>query len=130
MLMLISSSLFAQDQKYHLLVGTYTSPGKSEGIYVYEFNSENGELTYKSKLALESPSYFAVSSDRKFVYTVGESKESNISALAFDSKKGELSLINSMPSGSAGPTHISVDANRKYVFAANCPRLEVSYERF
>jgi len=119
MLMFISSTLFAQAPKYHLLVGTYTSPGKSEGIYIYEFNSENGDLTYKSKLALESPSYFAVSPDRKFVYTVGESKESKISALAFDSMKGELKFINSRPSGSAGPTHISVDADRKYVFAAN-----------
>ena len=44
-----------------MLVGTYTSPGKSEGIYVYEFDSKNGAITYKSKVVLESPSYFAVS---------------------------------------------------------------------
>ena len=118
-LMFVSSTLFAQAQKFHLLVGTYTSPGKSEGIYVYEFNSENGEITYKSKLALESPSYFAVSPDRKFVYTVSESKESKINALSFDTKSGQLKFINSRPSGSAGPTHISVDAQRNYVFAAN-----------
>lgn len=118
-LMLINLTSFAQGQKYHLLVGTYTSPGKSEGIYVYEFNTENGEIAYKSKLALESPSYFAVSADRKFVYSVSESKESKISALAFDSKTGELRLINSQPSGSAGPTHISIDAQSKYVFASN-----------
>lgn len=118
-LMFISSTLFAQAERYHLLVGTYTSPGKSEGIYVYEFNTENGEITYKSKVILESPSYFAVSPDRKFVYSVSESKESKINALSFDAKSGELKLINSRPSGSAGPTHISVDAQRKYVFAAN-----------
>lgn len=119
MLIFIMPTLFAQTQKYHLLVGTYTSPGKSEGIYVYEFNTENGDMRYKSKVILESPSYFAVSTDRKFVYSVGESKESKISALSFEAKTGELKLINSRPSGSAGPTHISVDAQRKYVFAAN-----------
>ena len=54
-LMLITSTLFAQAGRYHLLVGTYTSPGKSEGIYVYEFNTENGEMTYKSKVILEIP---------------------------------------------------------------------------
>jgi 6-phosphogluconolactonase len=118
-LMLITSTLFAQAGRYHLLVGTYTAPGKSEGIYVYEFNTENGEMSYKSKVILESPSYFAVSPDRKFVYSVSESKESKINALSFDAKSGELKLINSRPSGSAGPTHISVDALRKYVFAAN-----------
>ena len=118
-LIFITPTLFAQSQKYHLLVGTYTSPGKSEGIYVYEFNTENGDMKYKSKVILESPSYFAVSPDRKFVYSVSESKESKINALSFDAKSGELKLINSRPSGSAGPTHISVDAKRKYVFAAN-----------
>jgi 6-phosphogluconolactonase len=118
-LMLITSISFAQAQKYHLLVGTYTSPGKSEGIYVYEFNAANGEIRYKSKAALESPSYFALSPDRKFMYSVSESKESKISALAFNPKTGDLKLINSQPSGSAGPTHISIDAQRKYVFASN-----------
>ncbi|NQV75520.1 MAG: lactonase family protein [Bacteroidetes bacterium] len=116
---LLSLSVFAQSEKYHMLVGTYTSPGKSEGIYVYEFDSQNGAITYKSKIVLESPAYFAVSPDRKFVYSVTESKESKISALAFDPKTGDLKLLNSQPSGGNGPTYISVDANRNYVFAAN-----------
>ncbi len=29
----------------YLLVGTYTSYSKSEGIYVYRYNSETGSLT-------------------------------------------------------------------------------------
>lgn len=118
-LLLISSTLFAQETKYHLLVGTYTAPGKSEGIYVYEFNTENGDLKYKSKVALESPSYFAISTDHKFVYAVGEGKGSKISALSFDAKTGDLKVLNSQPSGSSGPTHISTDAKGKYVFVAN-----------
>ncbi|SDL63800.1 6-phosphogluconolactonase [Daejeonella rubra] len=118
-LLLVAPALFAQSEKYHMLVGTYTSPGKSEGIYVYEFDSQNGEISYKSKVILESPSYFAVSPDRKFVYSVTEGKESKINALAFDPQSGDLKLLNSQPSGSNGPTHISVDAKRKYVFASN-----------
>jgi 6-phosphogluconolactonase len=119
LLMLMASIVIAQAPKYHLLVGTYTSPGKSEGIYVFEFNSQNGDILYKSKLALESPSYFTLSKDNKFIYTVSESKESKINALTFDTKTAELKLLNSRLSGSAGPTHISVDSKRKYVFAAN-----------
>lgn len=118
-LVLLSSTLLAQSTKHHLLIGTYTSPGKSEGIYVYEFDSQNGAMTYKSKIIIESPSYFALTKDRKFVYTVAEGKESKISALAFDSKTGDLKFLNSQPSGSNGPTYISVDAKGKYVFAAN-----------
>ena len=36
--------LLAEDHKEHyLVVGTYTG-GKSEGIYVYKFNSEDGSF--------------------------------------------------------------------------------------
>ncbi|HEY1008870.1 MAG: lactonase family protein [Daejeonella sp.] len=115
----ISTSLFAQGTKYHLLIGTYTAPGKSEGIYVYEFDTKDASTTYKSKVAVGSPSYFAVTNDRKFVYAVSEDRNRNINAMSFNSKTGELKLLNSVPSGSGGPTYISVDANGKYVFVGN-----------
>ncbi|MEJ7778985.1 MAG: lactonase family protein [Daejeonella sp.] len=118
-LMLLTTTLFAQGTKYHLLIGTYTAPGKSEGIYVYDFDTQNANTTYKSKAVLGSPSYLAVSKDRKYVYAVGEDRTSNISALSFNALTGDLKLLNSVPSGSAGPTHISVDAKGKYVFAGN-----------
>ena len=117
--LLASLSLFAQNSKYHLLVGTYTSPDKSEGIYVYDFDTRDASTTFKSKVVLGSPSYFAVTKDRKFVYAVSEDRSKNINALSFDAKTGELKLLNSVPSGGAGPTHISVDAKGKYVFAGN-----------
>ena len=117
--LILSATLFAQGTKYHLLIGTYNSPGKSEGIYIYEFDSGNGSLTYKSKVIADNPSYFALSTDRKFLYSVSEGQSSKISSYSFEPKKGELKFINSQPSGSDGPTHISVDKNRKYVFAAN-----------
>src|SRR5690606_32280584 len=69
--------------------------------------------------ALGSPSYFAVTKDRKFVYAVSEDRSRNISALSFNSHTGDLTLLNSVPSGSGGPTYISVDAKGKYVFAGN-----------
>jgi 6-phosphogluconolactonase len=117
--LIVSTSLFAQGTKYHLLIGTYTSPDKSEGIYVYEFDTKDASTKYKSKVVLGSPSYFAVSNDRKFVYTVSEDRSKNINALSFDAKTGDLKLLNSVPSGSAGPTYISIDAKGKYVFAGN-----------
>jgi len=117
--LLLTTALFAQDTKYHLLIGTYTAPGKSEGIYVYDFDTENATTTYKSKVVIGSPSYFAVTKDRKYVYAVSEDRSNNISALSFDAKTGDLKLLNSVSSGSGGPTYISVDAKGKYVFAGN-----------
>ncbi len=116
---LLSASLWAQDTKYHLLIGTYTSPGKSEGVYVYDFDTRDASTNYKSKVVLGSPSYFAVTNDRKFVYTVGEDPNRYINALSFDTRTGELKLLNRVPSGSGGPTHISVDAKSRYVFVSN-----------
>ncbi|MES2873446.1 MAG: lactonase family protein [Bacteroidota bacterium] len=116
---LLTTSLFAQDTKYHLLIGTYTTPDKSEGIYVYDFDTRDASTNYKSKVVVSSPSYFAVTKDRKFVYAVSEDRSKNINALSFDAKTGELKRLNSVPSGGAGPTHISVDAKSKYVFAGN-----------
>src|SRR6478609_3201261 len=59
--------------EYNLLIGTYTQPGKSEGIYVYRFNSETGAFSYKSKaIGIENPSYLTVSNDHKHVYSVNE----------------------------------------------------------
>ncbi|HXH98859.1 MAG TPA: lactonase family protein [Sphingobacteriaceae bacterium] len=115
----LTSVLNAQDTKYHMLIGTYTSPGKSEGIYVYEFDTQTASIAYKNKTVISSPSYLAVTKDRKFVYAVSEASASKINAFAYNSKNGVLTFLNSQPSGSSGPTYISVDANGKYVFAAN-----------
>lgn len=117
--LLVSSSVLAQDAKYYLLIGTYTSPGKSEGIYVYDFDTRDASTNYKSKVVLGSPSYFAVTNDRKYVYAVSEDRSKNVNALSFDAKTGDLKLLNSVPSGSGGPTYISVDAKGKYVFVGN-----------
>jgi len=118
-LLILTSGSIAQTSKYNLLIGTYTSPGKSEGIYVYEFDSQSGEMTYKSKTIIESPSYFALTKGRKFLYAVSEGASNNISSFAFNSKTGALNFVNSQSSGSSGPTYISVDSKGKYVFAAN-----------
>lgn len=118
-LFIVSSSLFAQGTKYHVLVGTYTSPGKSEGIYTYEFDTQTAEMTLKSKTVVGSPSYLAVSKNRKFVYSVSEDRSSKINSFAYNAKTGILTPLNSQPSGSSGPTYISIDAKNKYVFAGN-----------
>ena len=117
--LIATSSLYAQGIKYHLLVGTYTSPGKSEGIYTYEFDTQTAEMTLKSKVVVGSPSYFDISKNRKFVYSVGEDRISVINSFAYDANTGVLTLLNSQSSGSRGPTYISVDAKGEYVFERN-----------
>ncbi len=68
------SILYGQNQNFHLLVGTSTGTGKSKGIYVYEFNSITGKVSYKSMVTVSNPSYLTVSSNRRYVYSAVEKK--------------------------------------------------------
>ena len=107
---------------YDLLVGTYTT-GKSQGIYVYHFDTETGKVTYQDKITgVDNPSYLAVSNNRKFVYSVnevGSDRTGSASAFAFDAKTGKLTFLNKQPSNGAGPCYVSVDKANKNIFLAN-----------
>lgn len=122
-LILLMASLTAgttNAQKRNLLIGTYTNGGKSEGIYVYEFDSQTGKAAYKNKATgVSNPSYLDISRDGKFVYAANENKEGSISAFSFDAATGALKFLNSKTSHGSSPCYIDVDKSRKFVFAAN-----------
>ena len=114
-------STAANAQDFHLLIGTYTGPGKSEGIYVYKFNAKTGEATYNTKAVIPNPSYLAVSRDKKKVYAVSEQGKGkgSVSAFNFDDRTGALSFINTVSSGGDGPCYVSVNDVGNCVFTAN-----------
>lgn len=108
--------------EYNLLIGTYTEPGKSEGMYVYRFNSRTGAFSYKSKaVGIENPSYLTVSNDHKHVYSVNEvgDGKGGVSSFSFDPATGHLQFVNSASSGGSGPCYITVDSGNKYAFVGN-----------
>jgi 6-phosphogluconolactonase len=121
--LLITTILMANAQSsktYNLIVGTYTNPGKSNGMYVYTFNSETGELTYKAESpAIKNPSFLAVSSDRTHVYAVSEVGDGSVSAFNYDAASGKLTFVNSAPAGGNGPCYVSVDNKNKFAFVGN-----------
>lgn len=112
------ASLQAQN-KFNLLVGTYTNTCQSNGIYVYEFDASTGAFTLKnSSENVVSPSYLSVSADNKFIYAVNENgTQSAVSAFGYDSKTGKLKPINSNASLGADPCHLINDD--KNVIVAN-----------
>ena len=119
---LLLGSLFSLAQKNYLLVGTYTT-GKSQGVYVYDFNSKTGEFDSVSMIKTSNPSYLAVSPDEKFVYAVNENTNNGnggkVTAFAFNRSDGKLSLINQQPSGGDDPCYVSVDKTEKWIATAN-----------
>lgn len=86
----------AQQNKFNLIVGTFTKNCESKGIYVYKFDAKTGDFSLKNNTEnILNPSYLTVSSDKKFVYSVSENdKKSTASAFKFDSKSGKIDFIN------------------------------------
>jgi 6-phosphogluconolactonase len=112
----------AQKKENYLLVGTYTA-GKSQGIYVYRFNSITGDFDSVNMIKTSNPSFLAVSPDQKFVYAVHENanngKGGEVAAFSFNKEQGRLSFINQQLSGGDHPCYVSVDKTGKWIAAAN-----------
>lgn len=121
---LFLSSIFATSQNIPLYVGTY-SDADSEGIYLYDFNLKTSELTNK-KLAVEAinPSFITFSSDKKLMYSVGETdnfegaKSGFVNAYSV-SKDGTLKFINKVSSNGAHPCHIQLNESNSKVAVSN-----------
>jgi 6-phosphogluconolactonase len=108
-----------------LYIGGYTQTAE-QGIVVYKFNSDTGELTLQSVAAgAANPSYLTVSPDKKVLYAVNEihnhqgQRNGAISAYAIDPKTGDLSLLNQQPSMGVSPCYVTVDATGSIAYLAN-----------
>jgi 6-phosphogluconolactonase len=105
---------------YKLLIGTYTNSTKSDGIWVYDFDTETGNFNYKSKVSgVENPSYLAITRNGKHVYSVNEVRNGGVSSFIFNPATAELTFLNRVSSGGDGPCYVAVDDKDKYVFAGN-----------
>lgn len=120
------SALFAigQDNEYYMFVGTYTSPGKSEGIYVYKFNTSTGESAPVSSVPIQNPSYLSISPNEKYLFSVQEVDAKvpgggKVSSFSFNKEDGKLTQINTQSSGGDNPCYVQVDNTGKWVFVGN-----------
>jgi 6-phosphogluconolactonase len=112
------SPAFGQEQKTFAYVGTYT--GNGEGIYLFQMNPRNGELTLiKLAAKASNPSWIYLDPSKRYLYSVNEDAPGMVSAYAIDKANGDLRLLNSVSAGGEGPAHLSVDGSGKYVFVAN-----------
>lgn len=101
----------AQTKEYNLIIGTYTNTGKSEGIYVYDFDTKTAAFRAKSITKnVINPSYLTVSKDNAFVYAVNEDgANSSVSAFSFDPVKGSMEPLNKLATKGADPCFVIAD---------------------
>lgn len=109
-----------------LYIGTYTSSGKSEGIYVHKFNTETGELKYLLTVKkVAEPSFLTIDKSGTYLYAVNElleyegKKSGAVSAFAIDRKTGNLQFLNRQPSLGGAPCFITTSDNKKFALVAN-----------
>lgn len=95
-----------------LLIGTYTTDGRSEGIYT----AEGKDLRPAADRCI-SPSFLCQSGE--MVYAVNEKKgEGQVSAWRMDGE-GRLHLVNEVEVPGSDACHLAVDAGRSNLYAAN-----------
>jgi 6-phosphogluconolactonase (cycloisomerase 2 family) len=120
-------------------VGTYSSPlrkfpdgqvdlppGNGRGIHLFQVDRKTGALTPAGVFEQNtSPSCLAVSADGTHLYSANETDNfegtpaGSVSAFAVNPKDGQLTLINTVSSGGAGPAHLSIHPSGKFVLVAN-----------
>lgn len=114
----------------YLFVGTYTEGRPDEGVFVYRFDEETGSLDLVAHGEdLTNPSFLTVSPTGGTVYACTESKMpgfGSVTALAFDSVKGELRLLNKQPSGGENPVHVTMDLSGRWVVNVNYTEASLS----
>lgn len=107
------------ESKVFLFVGSYTDGEKKEGIYVYEFDPVNGNLTEVEKEGdLINPSFLMISANGQYLYACTETRlqtPGSVSAFQIDTLTGHITFLNKQTAGGRNPVHLAVDKNNQYV---------------
>lgn len=127
------------DRPLMAYVGTFSSPlrdvlptqvdlppGNGRGIHIYEVDRKTGDLVERGLYEIgTSPSCLVVNTLGTRLYSanetdhVGANKEGTVSSFEIDGATGALKLLNSVRSGGAGPTYVSIHPSGKYLLVAN-----------
>ena len=109
------------DESICVYVGTYTRPGRSEGVYVYRLEPRPARFERLQTIGgMEDPSYLALGAEGRYLYAVNEMADDGaVSAFAVDASTGRLQLLNRVSSKGAHPAHLSVDPTGRWVLVAN-----------
>lgn len=140
-LLISGSAIKAQEPAKPLMayVGTFSSPlkdvlptqvdlppGNGQGIHIFQVDRVSGKLTAQGVFPMgTSPSCLAANSAHNRLYSanetdrIGESKEGSVSSFSINPASGQLELLNTVNSGGAGPTYVSLHPSGDYLFVAN-----------
>ncbi len=101
-------------------------PGNGRGIHLFRVDRAGGALTPAGIVEMgTSPSCLALNAAGTRLYSanetdrVGDDKQGSVSAFAVNRSDGSLKLLNTVRSGGAGPTYVSVHPAGRHLLVAN-----------
>jgi 6-phosphogluconolactonase len=101
-------------------------PGNGRGIHLFKVNRSTGAMTPAGIHRMgTSPSSLAINEKGTRLYSanetdrVGETKEGTVSVFSIERSSGQLKLLNTVPSGGAGPTYVSIHPSGRFLLVAN-----------
>ena len=114
-------------------VGSYTLPagpdgmiGRGAGIYIFELDPATGALKRRELIKRNTnPSFMAYDAAGKYMYCVDwmptykGTHSGSVSAYRIERPSGHLTLLNSVSSHGANPTHLSIHPSGKFVLVAS-----------
>lgn len=114
-LSLLATAAVAQPQ--YAWVGTYNPNG--EGLYRFTVDPQTGALGEKKLVsALPNAAQLTVSHDGRTLYLASEAEKGVIQALRIGAD-GELTELNQVASGGAGPVYVSLTPEGRHLLVAN-----------
>ncbi|HEX3788035.1 MAG TPA: lactonase family protein [Pseudonocardiaceae bacterium] len=113
-------SWIVTDNRELVCVGSYTAitGGRGVGISTFWRDPDSGELTALGELTLDSPSWLAWHPTVPVLYAANETPEGAVTAVALGAE-GELTALNSLPTGGADPCHLAVTPDGRFLVCAN-----------
>lgn len=101
-------------------------PGNGRGIHLFRIDRGTGAMTPAGVVEMgTSPSCLAINAAGTRLYSanetdrVGAEKHGTVSSFAIDRTNGSLKLLNTVGSGGAGPTYVSVHPAGRHLLVAN-----------
>lgn len=101
-------------------------PGNGRGIHVFQVDRITGALSPCGVIEqATSPSCLAINAAGTRMYSANETDKmedgeaGSISSFAINRSDGQLTLLNTVSSGGAGPTYVSIHPTGRFVLVAN-----------
>ncbi len=126
------------DRPLMAYVGTFSSPlrdtlptqvdlppGNGRGIHIFQVDRQSGALKPAGDFELgTSPSCLVINRAGTHLYSanetdrVGEKKEGTVSSFKIDAANGQLTMLNTVNAGGAGPTYVSIHPGGRFLLVA------------